>query len=103
MGEIRPVKVEKYIWIARESSCMAMQPRYTVYLRVSQDVQGALKERYNIDLRREERGEDGHRNVVIEHKIADRRLWIGMPENLPCHLYPNARMLHQASECPPGS
>jgi hypothetical protein len=81
MGEIRPVKVEKYIWIARESSCMVMQPRYTVYLRVPPDVQGALKERYNIDLRREakrvavetslteERGEDGHKSVVIEHKI----------------------------------
>ncbi len=81
MGEVNPIRVERYILISRGSSCLVALPAYSVYLRIPPDLQETLRDRWNIDLRKdakrvvvetslgEEKEENGNREMVIVHKI----------------------------------
>ncbi len=81
MEDGNPVRVERYIWIARGTNGVVIQNRYTAYLRIPPDVREVLRERYDLDLNKdakrlvvetslgEEKGENGDREMVIVHKI----------------------------------
>lgn len=76
-----PVRVERYIWIGRSSTCIAAQPGYTVYFRIPPDVLDTVRDRYNLDLKKEakklavdtfvgeEKESNGNREMIIYHKV----------------------------------
>jgi len=43
------VRVERYIWMARSSSCFPTN-KYTMYFKLPSDIKHELRERYGIDL-----------------------------------------------------
>lgn len=73
------VRLERYIWMARSSSCFPTN-RYTMYFRVPSDIKHELRDRYDIDLSRDwkkmavetilaEESVNGNKEVVIVYKL----------------------------------